>query len=121
MKREFVMTELFDSSWKKLKLTDNDLFLLQDELLRNTKCGEVMRGTGGFRKTRFALSGHGKSGSLRVIYLDIPDFDMLYLMLAYPKSEKDSLRNEERNELKKLSLNIKNYLHSRKGKGAGND
>jgi len=117
MKREFVMTELFDSSWKKQKLTDNDLCILQDELPRNTTCGEVMRGTGGFRKMRYALSGHGKSGSMRIIYLDIAEFEMLYLMFAYSKSEKDSLSNNERNELKKLSQNIKKYLHNRKGKG----
>jgi len=117
MIREFVMTELFDSSWEDQRLTDDDLFLLQDELLRNTKRGDVMRGTGGFRKIRYALEGRGKSGSLRIIYLDIPEFETLYLMLTYPKSEKDSLSSGERNELKRIAYNIKRNLQEHKRKG----
>jgi len=117
MIREFVMTEFFDSSWKDQKQTDKDLFLLQDELLRNPKCGDVMRGTGGFRKMRYSLTGRGKSGSLRIIYLDVPEFETLYLMLTYPKSEKDSLSNDERNDLKRIAYNIKKNLQEIKRKG----
>jgi hypothetical protein len=32
------------------------------------ECGDVMAGTGGFRKVRFARQGMGKSGGARVIY-----------------------------------------------------
>ena len=117
MKREFVMTEWFDASWEDQSLSDEHLRSLQGELLRDPVCGNVMRGTGGFRKMRFALPGHGKSGGLRIIYLDIPDFETLYLMLAYPKSEKDTLSPAERNELKQIATNIKNNLRGRSGKG----
>ena len=110
------MTELFDSSWKDQRLTDKDLCLLQDGLLRNTKCGDVIRGTGGFRKMRYALAGRGKSGSLRVIYLDIPEFKTLYLMLVYPKNEKDSLSSDECNELKQIASSIKKNLQEHKRK-----
>ena len=115
------MTELFDSSWKDQRLTDEDLFLLQDELLRNTKCGDVMRGTGGFRKMHYALEGRGKSGSLRIIYLDIPEFEALYLMLTYQKNEKDSLCGSERNELKRIAYNIKKNLKEHKRKRFNHD
>ena len=114
------MTELFDSSWRDLKLKDKDLYLLQDELLRNTKCGDVIQGTGGFRKMRYALAGRGKSGGLRIIYLDIPEFKTLYLMLAYPKNEKDSLSSDERNELKRIASRIKKNLQEHKRKGIDN-
>ena len=110
MKREFVLTEWFEASWKDLSLNDTTLRELQDELLRNPLTGSVIQGTGGFRKMRFALEGRGKSGGIRVIYLDIPDFAMLYLMLAYPKSEKDNLAPAERNELKQISDSIKQNL-----------
>ena len=59
---------------------------------------------------RFALAGHGKSGGLRVIYLDFPYYRTLYLMLAYPKNKKDTLNSAECNELKKIASNIKNNL-----------
>ncbi|MCL2201550.1 MAG: type II toxin-antitoxin system RelE/ParE family toxin [Oscillospiraceae bacterium] len=116
MKREFVMTEWFDQSWSGLKLTDEHLLELQSELMNNPQSGTVMRGTGGFRKMRFALPGRGKSSSVRIVYIDISKFETVYLMLAYPKSEKDSLSQSECNELKKISENIKNNLSKRKGK-----
>jgi len=63
---------------------------------------------------RFALTGHGKSGGLRVIYLDIPEYETLYLMLSYKKGDKDTLSKYECNELKKISGNIKKNLQKRK-------
>jgi len=118
MKREFVMTEWFDASWKELSLSDENLRILQAELLRDPKCGDVLSQTGGFRKMRFALPKRGKSGGLRVIYIDIEDFETLYLVLAYPKSEKDTLSAAECVELKQIASNIKKNLrwYSRKGR-----
>jgi len=115
MKREFVMTEGFDSSWKDMRLSDGELRELQTELLREPTKGSVMQGCGGFRKIRSAPEGHGKSGGVRVIYLDVPEYEVLYLTLAYPKSEKDSLTEAEKNELKEIAKNIKqNLRHSDK-------
>ena len=51
---------------------------------------------------RFAFGDRGKSGSVRVIYVDFVIHEKLYLLTAYPKSEKDNLTKAERNELKKL-------------------
>ena len=115
MKREFVMTEWFDSSWKDMRLSDADLRELQTELLRAPAAGTVMQSCGGFRKIRSALEGRGKSGSVRVIYLDIPEFEVLYLTLAYPKSEKDSLTDSEKKELKSIAANIKQNLRQKYG------
>jgi len=110
MKREFVMTEWFDSSWKGMRLSDGELRELQTELLRDPASGRVMQGCGGFRKIRMAPSGQGKSGGVRVIYLDIPEHEVVYLMLAYPKSEKDSLTEAEKREMKEIAKNIKQNL-----------
>ena len=111
------MTEWFDSSWKEQRLSDEHLRLLQGELLREPSCGDVIRETGGFRKMRFALLGGGKRGGLRVIYLDIPEYFTLYLMLAYPKSEKDNLSSAECGELRQIASNIKSNLRERGRKG----
>ena len=100
--RIFVELPSFRSDWKALGLSDQDLRRLQEELLLNPQVGSVMRGTGGVRKMRFAFENRGKSGSVRVIYVDFEIREKLYLLTAYPKNEKDNLTKEERNELKKL-------------------
>lgn len=102
MTRVFVELPSFRSDWKALGLTDTDLRRLQEELLANPKIGNAMQGTGGVRKMRFAFENRGKSGSMRVIYVDFEIHEKLYLLTAYPKSEKDNLSKAERNELKKL-------------------
>ena len=62
---------------------------------------------------RFALPGRGKSGGLRIIYLDAPNFETLYLMLVYPKNEKDALTGAEKTELKQIAAKIKKNLEER--------
>ncbi len=37
-------------------------------LARDPTCGEIMEGTGGVRKVRFAVDGRGKRGGVRVVY-----------------------------------------------------
>lgn len=102
MTREFIILPEFDRQWKAMGLTDTDLKRLQEQLLLNPKDGTVIQGTGGLRKTRFAFQGKGKSGSVRVAYIDFEVYERIYLITAYPKSEKDNLTGEERNEIKKM-------------------
>ena len=83
-------------------LTDDDLKVLQEQLLKNPDLGAVMQGTGGLRKMRFALPGRGKSGSCRVLYVDFVIAEAIYFIFAYPKNEMDNLSQEERNNIKKL-------------------
>ena len=102
MTRVFVELPSFRNAWKSMGLTDGDLRRLQEKLLADPQLGNVMQGTGGIRKMRFALENQGKSSSVRVIYVDFVIHEKLYLLTAYPKSEKDNLTKAERNELKKL-------------------
>ena len=83
-------------------LDDHDLKRLQEELLADPKVGAVMRGTGGVRKMRFAFEQKGKSGSVRVIYVDFEVYEKIFLITAYPKNEKDNLSDSERNEIKQM-------------------
>lgn len=102
MTRLFVDLPSFRTEWKSMGLTDADLLRLQEELLANPAVGAMIRGTGGVRKMRFSFEHRGKSGSVRVIYIDFEIREKQYLLTAYPKNEKDNLSKEERNELKKL-------------------
>lgn len=102
MTREFVELPIFVDKWKKLGLNDRDLKRLQELLLADPKVGAVIQGTGGVRKMRFAFEHRGKSGSVRVIYVDFEVHEKIYLLTAYTKNEKDNLSQSERNELKEL-------------------
>ncbi|MBQ9121540.1 MAG: type II toxin-antitoxin system RelE/ParE family toxin [Clostridia bacterium] len=102
MTRTFVELPIFRSRWKAMGLDDDDLKRLQEELLADPKVGAVMRGTGGVRKMRFAFEQKGKSGSVRVIYVDFEVYEKIFLITAYPKNEKDNLTDSERNEIKQM-------------------
>lgn len=115
MEREFVELPLFRTKWKKLGLTEKDLYRLQIELLSDPKVGDVMRGTGGIRKMRFAFEKRGKSGSVRVIYIDFEVYEKIFLITAYTKNEKDNLSDAERNELRRLVKILEEQLEQNGG------
>lgn len=102
MTRTFVELPIFRSRWRDMGLNDDDLKRLQEELLADPKVGAVMRGTGGVRKMRFAFEQKGKSGSVRVIYVDFEVYEKIFLITAYPKNEKENLTDSERNEIKQM-------------------
>ena len=72
-------------------------------LAYNPAAGEILRGTGGIRKIRWAREGEGKSGGFRVVYFfhssDVP----LFALSVFAKNEKANLTQAERNELKELT------------------
>ena len=110
MTREFVMMPEFDRQWQKLGLGDNELQQLQETLLENPKAGKVIQGTKGLRKIRIAFEGQGKSGSGRVAYVDFVVHEVIYLITAYPKNEKDNLSMAERNEIAKVIVRLEQGL-----------
>ncbi len=100
----------FDKNWASMGLNDNDLRRLQAELLFNPENGDVMQGTSGLQKLRFAFESKGKSGSVRVCYVDLVVYESIYLITTYPKSEKDNLSKSERNSIAKVIKALENSL-----------
>ena len=107
MTREFIMTPVYDRLWSRLGLTDDDLSEFQSALLKNPSAGDLIQGTGGARKTRFALLDTGKSGGIRVIYTDITHKKQIYLILCYPKSPQDDLSQEQKKQVKAFIEELK--------------
>ena len=64
--------------------------------------GDLIEGTGGVRKLRWARDGRGKSGGVRVIYHFHGDAMPLYLLTMFAKNEQANLSKAERNELATL-------------------
>ncbi|MDE5619318.1 MAG: type II toxin-antitoxin system RelE/ParE family toxin [Ruminococcus sp.] len=110
MTRLFVILPEFEKQWAKMGLNDNNLKRLQSELLENPEIGAVMQGTGGLRKVRFAFENRGKSGSVRVVYVDFAVYEKIFLITAYPKNEKENLSKAEKNDIKKLIEILGNSL-----------
>jgi mRNA-degrading endonuclease RelE of RelBE toxin-antitoxin system len=83
-------------------LEDDEYRRLQNVLLENPHAGPVIPGTGGVRKLRWAGSGRGKRGGLRVIYyvaMTRFEFVMIYI---YAKNEQEDLSPEQKQALRLL-------------------
>ena len=102
---EFIETSIFTRQIKALA-TDDELKALQVELIAQPEKGDLIQGTGGLRKVRMATGQQGKSGSARVIYF-LATAEVIYLVLAYAKNEKESLTAAEKADLKKLTQLLK--------------
>ena len=107
MKREFIRTDVFEEDWKDAGLNDDDLCHLENYLMQNPKAGDIIPHLSGGRKVRYAASGHGKSGGVRVIYIDIVIQERIYLLLAYPKNTQTDLTPAQKKALNKLILKLK--------------
>jgi hypothetical protein len=73
---------------------------------KNPEAGDVMQGTGGFRKFRVGREGMGKRGGGRVVYIYRNEAFPVFLITVFPKNEKANLSKAERNTLKKRADEI---------------
>ena len=107
MVRTFFETRHFTKKWYELGFTDEDLSRLQQILMECPKMGDVMKGTGGLRKVRFAFPNTGKSGSVRICYIDIEEILEVHLIDVFSKNEKDNLTMAEKKAIKIVVEKIK--------------
>jgi hypothetical protein len=95
-------------------LSSDKLHKLIDYLAKYPETGDVIEGTGGVRKMRFARSGSGKSGGVRVIYYYYNETHPILLLDIYGKNAKDNLTHAERNELEKLTCTLVSIYRRKK-------
>ncbi len=83
-------------------LNDESYRGLQTALLENPELGNMMPGTGGFRKVRWedARRGKGKRGGLRVIYYYLTADHQIWFFTLYDKDEATDLTSGEKKVLK---------------------
>jgi hypothetical protein len=79
--------------------TDDDLRGLQQQLIEHPDAGDLIRGTKGLRKLRWALPGRGKSGGARAIYYWRSAAGQIYLLYAYAKNAQADLSAVQRKVL----------------------
>ena len=108
MKRTFVQTSIFS---KRLDEKESGLLLesIEEEILENPLAGDVIPGTGGVRKLRFAdpRRGKGKRGGLRNLFLDLPRRGITYLLYLYGKDEAADISAKQKKQISALVRIIK--------------
>lgn len=77
--------------------------LLVDYLAHNPRSGDIIPGTGGVRKLRWALQGRGKRSGARVVYYYHNDTMPLFALTAYAKNERADLSQATRNDFQRLT------------------
>ncbi|WP_428347197.1 type II toxin-antitoxin system RelE/ParE family toxin [Moraxella nonliquefaciens] len=108
----FAETSLFTKQIIDL-MDDEEYRLLQTNLMKNPHQGDIVRGTGGVRKTRWSIDGKGKSGGSRIIYFFVDDAGIFFMLLAYPKSKQTTLSADEKKEMLKLTTAIKEIYRAK--------
>lgn len=80
------------------------LELIEEEILDYPQAGDVIPGSGGVRKLRIADSrrGKGKRGGLRILFLDLPDKELTYLIYFYGKGESENLSSDQKRQISHL-------------------
>lgn len=89
-------------------LRDDEYRLLQNHLIEYPDAGDVIRGSGGVRKVRWASGGKGKSGGVRVIYYWAKADEQTFFLTLYGKGEKENLSAADLKRVVKLLEELTN-------------
>lgn len=97
-----VETPTYLNQAKRAGVSADELEAIAGYIAANPNCGDLIPGTGGTRKVRFASSGRGKRGGYRVIHFfaagDVP----IFLLALVAKGQRADLTQQERNDLRKI-------------------
>lgn len=97
----FIETPVFTRDVVAL-LSDDEYRSLQLALTFRPEAGALIRGSGGLRKIRWAVSGRGKRGGVRVIYYWATAEDQIFMLLIYQKNQQEDLTLQQLKILRKI-------------------
>ena len=89
-------------------LNADEILDMESAIAADPEAHPVIPQTGGVRKARWARTGKGKSGGVRVIYYYVGQRGVVFMITAFPKSRKANLSKQEQNDLYKLAKVLKN-------------
>ena len=105
---EFIETTMFTRQIKQIA-TDDESKNFRKSLSSHRTNGDLIQKTGGLRKIRMATGNQGKERQCAGDLLPATA-EVIYLVMAYPKSTKDSITDAEKAELKKLTQRLKDEV-----------
>lgn len=97
-----IETPAYLSSARDVGLSDAERDEIVGYLARHPDAGDLIPGTGGARKLRFAGRSKGKSGGYRVISFFAADDIPVFLLDIYGKGARADLSQAAKNELRKM-------------------
>ena len=97
-----IETPAFLSSARDEGIDEEERSRIVSYLAMNPAAGDLIQGTGGARKARFAPAGKGKSGGYRVITFCAAEDMPVFLLDVYRKGARSDLTQSEKNELRKV-------------------
>ena len=108
-----LFTPMFERHAARAGLGDDEIQEIAATLAADPLAGDLIKGTGGLRKVRFARRGEGKSGGYRTIHYfggeDLP----VFLVDVVDKRARENLSQAERNAIaKQLPLLVEDYRNS---------
>ncbi len=107
-----IETDAYLAKAEKL-MSEEERNTVVEMVARDPACGDLMPGTGGFRKLRVGIGSRGKSGGARVIYYFYNATAPAFLTSVFAKNEKQNLSKAERNGLAKVATTIVESLRRR--------
>lgn len=96
----------FDRAAEEAGMSEDEITDIVDYLAENPTAGDVMAGTGGCRKVRFAGRGNGKRGGYRTITFFSGEAMPVFLVTVFGKGEKSTLTPKESAALKRITKQI---------------
>lgn len=104
-----VQTPTFIKRAVRCGITEEEIQAVVNTLASDPMIGDLIVGTGGFRKFRVAGRGKGKSGGYRVVTFYSSAAIPVFLIDVFSKGDKENLSKAERNELKAISDELAKY------------
>jgi mRNA-degrading endonuclease RelE of RelBE toxin-antitoxin system len=99
----FVETPVFTKRVLGL-LADDEYRELQLFLNRSPEAGDVIPGSHGLRKVRWAMSGKGKRGGVRIIYFWVRPREIILMLFVFKKNERSDLTAKQIRILKDIVM-----------------
>lgn len=96
-----IRTPTFLNDARAAGLSEDDQQLIVVAISENPMLGDVMPGTGGCRKVRFAGKGKGKRGGYRTVHYYAANDVPVILLALINKGERSDLSKSEQNKLKR--------------------
>ena len=82
-------------------LSDEEYGKLQTALIANPNAGNIVPGSGGVRKLRWAAAGRGKRGGYRVIYFAKMAQGVIWMLTIYPKNVAENIPSHVLRQIRK--------------------
>lgn len=113
---EFIETSHFKKTWEKAGLTDDDLKLLQELIIKKPDGDGGIKNSGKLKKVRYARPGRGKSGDSRIIYCYFISLETVILLHTLEKKDSANISTQVARQLDSYAEQIEAEIKLRKKK-----